>query len=190
LKTRPFAGVAALLITFFIGTIVVKKDVAHYALRNFSQLEYKIRNQITRKRRRPIDPPLGWRKIEAEGLFTVYLPSDFEQLDGAAGLDNFYSIYSNGNITLNISGVPCYEYDRRREVLGEDFREQPVIIAGFPATAFSYTRTDNDANQTYVSELYVGDWSRGAVTLDMEISAKTPDDLRIAEQVFRTIDMP
>src|ERR1043165_4136449 len=81
--------------------------------------------------------PEDWRKVDAEGRLTFYLPPDMKQSD-VHGIENLYQEYSNGRLKFSFvyepSGVLAYE--ERESQFGKDYQEIRTEVDGRSAFLF------------------------------------------------------
>ncbi len=54
------------------------------------------------KRKPRLNVPLGWQKLDADGLFTFYLPSGMK-IENGGGIETYYRTYTSENIKINVS---------------------------------------------------------------------------------------
>jgi hypothetical protein len=195
---RLLYGLIAALCGFLIGTLAARVDFIYPVERLLTGREAEIEAlQAEFFYDRPdIKPPIGWQKVDVDGLFgiklpfSVYLPPEFEQ-DKVMGTEGGLWAYTGGQKKVSfIYEGGCVVYDRRHEYYGADFKEQEVNLPAGKATIFTWTETAvNHHPNPYVTELYVGDWRRESVKLDVRLYSESPDDQAFAEQIFRTIDV-
>jgi hypothetical protein len=141
--------------------------------------------------------PQDWRKINADGYFTFYLPSSMKQTD-MAGVESFMREYIDGERRFLFVYLPYSHlaYDARRSEEMEDYHETKTEISGRKAVIRTYHTTDENAyysyqkgQTTYVAELHVGDWANGQVELFMSLEAKSSAAIETARQIFGTVEM-
>lgn len=143
-------------------------------------------------------PLQSWQKIDAEGLFTFYLPPDMKKTD-MAGVESFLGEYlgSERRFLFVYEPYSYLAYDSRHSEEMEDYQEMETKIGGRKAVIRTYHTTDENAyysngssQTTYVAELHVGDWAKGRVELFMSLESKSSDDLEIAKQIFSSVEFP
>jgi hypothetical protein len=132
----------------------------------------------------------GWRKVNADGLFTFYLPPDMKQVD-VQGVENFYQQYTSEKLTLSFVYEPdgVLAYSAREAEFGKDYSEIATEIDGRKALLFIYHRDAEDNNpKTYNADVYVGDLPRAQVKLWMWASSTSPDVTDIARRIFNSVN--
>jgi len=132
--------------------------------------------------------PRGWKKVNAEGLFTFYLPPRAWDT-GFSGTDDFYREWRIGRMRFMFVYEPMsvLAYDSRERVFGRGFKESVIEIAGRRAYLFDYSRIEKGRRE-YYTDLYVGELPQGQVKLWMQADSARPADLEIAKKVFRTVE--
>jgi hypothetical protein len=134
--------------------------------------------------------PDGWRKIDAEGMLTFYLPPDMKQ-SNVHGFENLYQEYKSATLTLSFVYEPgsVLAYEERESQFGKDYREIATEVDGRKAILFIYRREreDNSAS-TYNADIYVGDLPKAQVKLWMWASSKSPDEIEIARRIFSSVE--
>jgi hypothetical protein len=132
--------------------------------------------------------PHGWKKINANGLFTFYLPQNAWDT-GFSGTEDFYKEYRIGKLRFMFVYHPAssLSYDRREQAFSKGFQEQVVEIAGRKAYLFDYMQNER-GRKRYYTDLYIGDFPNGEVKLWMEADSWRPADLEIAKKIFRTVE--
>jgi hypothetical protein len=132
--------------------------------------------------------PRGWKKINADGLFTFYLPQGAWDT-GFSGTEDFYKEYRIGKLRFMFVYHPAsrLSYDRREQAFGKGFQEQVVEIAGRKAYSFDYVQNER-GRKRYYTDLYIGDFPNGEVKLWMQADSWRPADLVIAKKIFRTVE--
>lgn len=142
----------------------------------------------------PLARPFGkrsqtpdWQEINADGLFCFSLPQGFIKTD-MAGVEHYLSEYYKGKTRfLFISGDTASKaYEVRHQPDMEDYQETETRIGGKLANIRTYSQIRNGA-RIYHAELNIGNWEKGDVELYMEVESSSPDDLRIAKQIFNSI---
>jgi hypothetical protein len=133
------------------------------------------------------DVPKGWKKVNAEGLFTFYLAPG-AWITGL-GLDEFYREWRIGRMRFSFVYEPMgfLSYDRREKVFGSGFKESVVEAGGRKAYLCEYSGIER-GRRWYYTDLYVGEWPQGEVKLRMQAASRRPADLEIAKKVFRTVE--
>ncbi len=134
--------------------------------------------------------PKGWKKVEANGLFSFYLPPGARQTD-FTGVDSFYREWRIGKMRFMFvhqpNDVPSYE--DRQKIFGEGFQEKVVEVDGRKAYLFAYVQAQNGRKRYYV-DLYVGDLPNAQVMLWLQADSYRLADLGVANKVFRTVEFP
>ena len=135
--------------------------------------------------------PSGWRKIDADGKFSFYLPPDMRDT-GIRGMENLHREYTNGRMHLSYDYEPYgyLSYERRARKFGNDFQETQLQIDGRKSFLFVYRDLDRKSRPTYNADLYVGDLPNSEVTVRMWISSRSARDVETAKTIFQTINFP
>lgn len=135
--------------------------------------------------------PAGWRKIDADGKFSFYVPPNM-RYTGIHGIDEFHREYTTGRIYLTFSYEPMgiLAYDNRAIAYGKGFKEIELLVDGRKAFLFIYQSKDWKKRRTYDAELYVGDLLKRDVILSMAVSSRSPRGVEIAKTIFSTIKFP
>lgn len=136
--------------------------------------------------------PSGWRKIDAYGKFSFYLPPNMWDT-GIRGIDDLHGEYTNGRIHLSFDYEPngVLSYDRRTRAFGKDFQEIELQVDGRKAYLFLYQSSDFKKRRTYNADLFVGDLPKRDVLLHMwtmSWSAKRIETVKIIFQTIRFCD--
>jgi hypothetical protein len=135
-------------------------------------------------------PPDGWRKIDAEGRFTFYLPPEMKQ-SNVHGMENLYQQYSDGRLKFSLVFEPdgVLAYEERESQFGKDYQEIKTAVDGRPAFLFIYRReAEGRRPQTYNADIYVGDLPKAQVKLWMWAYSTSPDDIEIARRIFSSVE--
>ncbi len=142
--------------------------------------------------------PRNWQKIDAEGLFTFYLPPGMKKT-GMTGVESFLGEYLGSERRFLFIHEPYdyLSYDSRRSDEMRDYRETETKIGGRKAVIRTYHTTDENAyysyergQTTYVAELHVGDWAKSEVELFMSLESKSSSDLEVAKRIFNSVEFP
>jgi hypothetical protein len=130
--------------------------------------------------------PKGWKEINARGFFTFYMPDRAWQ--AFQGLDNFYWEYRIGKLAIKFEYEPdgVLSYDKRAQHFGEGFQERVVEIDGKKAYLFEYVHKIR-GRKRYYTDLYIGDFPNRKVKLVMGADSWRQADLKIAQEIFRTV---
>ena len=134
--------------------------------------------------------PEGWRKVDAEGRLTFYLPPDMKQAN-VHGIENLYQAYSNGRMKLSFVYEPdaVLAYEDRESEFGRDYQEIRTEIDGRPAFLFIYRREAAEGRTlSHHADVYVGDLPKAQVKLWMWASSTSPEDLEIARRIFNSVE--
>jgi hypothetical protein len=134
--------------------------------------------------------PDDWRKVDAEGRLTFYLPPDMKQAD-VHGIENLYQVYSNGRLKFSFVYEPdsVLAYEERQSQFGKDYQEIRAEVDGRPAFLFIYRREAEEGRpQTHNADVYVGDLPKAQVKLWMWASSPNPEDLEIARRIFSSVE--
>lgn len=134
--------------------------------------------------------PDGWRKVEAGGLFTFYLPRDLTKTD-MQGIENYLGEYLNGETRfLFVHGdTGSHAYDVRRDESMNNYREIETKIDGRQANTRTFYLIEN-GKRKYVAELNIGDWANSNVELYMQVTGDSPDAIEMAKHIFHSIAFP
>lgn len=142
--------------------------------------------------------PRNWRKVNADGLFTFYLPPRMNKTD-MTGVESFLGEYLDYKRRFLFIHEPYdyLAYDSRRSDEMRDYRETKTKIGARKATIRTYHTTERNAyysteagETTYVAELHVGDWAKGEVELFMSLESKNSSDLKVAKRIFNSVHLP
>jgi hypothetical protein len=134
--------------------------------------------------------PDGWRKVDAEGRLTFYLPPDMKQAN-VHGIENLYQAYSNGRMKFSFVYEPdaVLAYEDRESQFGQEYQELKTEVDGRPAFLFIYRREAEEGRAlSHHADVYVGDLPRAQVKLWMWASSPNPDDLEIARRIFSSVE--
>ena len=143
-------------------------------------------------------PPQSWQKIDAEGLFTFYLPPGMKKTD-MAGVESFLGEYldSDKRFLFIYEPYSYLSYDSRHSEEMQDYQETETKIGGRKANIRTYHTTDESAYYsyqsgqiTYVAEIHIGDWAKSEVELFMSLESKSPTNLEIAKRIFSSVEFP
>lgn len=132
----------------------------------------------------------GWRKIDAEGELTFYLPPEMKKAN-VHGIENLYQVYSDGRLKFSLVFEPdgVLAYEERESQFGKDYQEIMTEVDGRPAFLFIYRReAEGRRPQTYNADIYVGDLPGAKVKLWMWASSTNPDDIEIARRIFSSVE--
>src|SRR6266850_1591255 len=134
--------------------------------------------------------PKGWGEIEADGLFTFYLPQGFKKTD-MMGVENYLGEYLKGETRfLFVHGdTGSHAYDVRRTKEMNNYDEVETTVDGKKANIRTFYLIER-RNRTYVAECNIGDWANANVELFMEVTGRSPAVLAMAKQIFRSVDFP
>jgi hypothetical protein len=135
--------------------------------------------------------PAGWRKIDADGKFTFYLPPDMRDT-GRSSLENFHREYTNGRMQVRFDYDPFQHlaYSNRATTFGSGFQEIELEVDGKKSFLFIHQGSDRKKRRTHNAELYVGDLPNSDVTMYMGVTSRSERDIETAKTIFRTIKFP
>ena len=135
--------------------------------------------------------PSGWRKIDADGKFSFYLPPDMRDT-GIRGIENLHREYTNGRMHLSYDFEPYgyLSYERRERKFGKDFQETQLQIDGRKSFLFVHRDSDRKNRRTHNADFYVADLPNSEVTLRMWVSSRSARDVEVAKTIFQTIKFP
>ncbi len=135
-----------------------------------------------------VDVPLGWKRVNAEGLFTFYLPPSAWDT-GFRGTDDYYREWRIGKMRFMFVYEPMsvLAYDSREKVFGRGFQESVIEIGERKAYLFDYSQVERGRKE-YYTDLYVGDLPKVQVKLWMQADSARLADLEIAKKIFRTVE--
>jgi len=135
-----------------------------------------------------VNVPKGWKKVNAEGLFTFYLPPSAWDT-GFSGTDDYYREWRIGRMRFMFVYEPMsvLAYDSREKVFSRAFQESVIEIGGRKAYLFDYSQVERGRKE-YYTDLYVGDLPKAQVKLWMQADSARPADLEIAKKIFRTVE--
>lgn len=136
---------------------------------------------------RGTDVPPGWKRIDAGGQFSFFLPANAWDT-GFSGTEEFYREYRIGKLRLMFVYEPheLPRYDRRDLTFGKHFRETQTSVDGVRAYLFEHAERTRGRTE-YYADLFVGDLPHGDVKLWMQADSFRQADLQTAMIVFRTI---
>lgn len=135
--------------------------------------------------------PSGWRKIDADGKFSFYLPPDMRDT-GRSSLENFHREYTNGRMQVRFDYDPYQHlaYSNRGRTFGSGFQEIELQVDGKRSFLFIHQGSDRKNRRTHNAELYVGDLPNSYVTMYMGVTSRSERDLETAKTIFRSIKFP
>jgi len=135
--------------------------------------------------------PSGWRKIDADGKFSFYLPPDMRET-GVTSLENFHREYTNGRMQVRFDYDPfqILAYSNRARTFAGGFQEIELQVDGKKSYLFLYQDSDRKKRRTHNAALYVGDLPNSDVILYMGVTSYSARDLETARTIFRTIKFP
>ena len=135
--------------------------------------------------------PSGWRKIDADGKFSFYLPPDMRDT-GRSSLENFHREYTNGRMQVRFDYDPYQHlaYSNRAGTFGSGFQEMELQVDGQKSFLFIYKNVDRKNRRMHNADLYVGDLPNSYVTMYMGVTSRSERDLETAKTIFRTINFP
>jgi|SRR5688572_6914358 len=135
--------------------------------------------------------PAGWRKIDADGKFSFYLPPDMRDLDRGS-LENYHDEYTNGRVHVSFDYKPSFRlsYERRAIAFGKGFEEIEFQIDGKKAFMFVYEAKDWRNKRIYMAQLNVGDLPNGECIIWMIADSRSRQGMDIAKKIFRTVRLP
>lgn len=134
--------------------------------------------------------PSGWRKIDADGKFSFYLPPDMRDT-GRGSIENFHREYTNGRMYLSFDYDPNFyrSYENRFLNLGKDLEEIQLQVDGKNAFIFVYQTNDWKKRRTHIAEFWVGDIPNHEVIMWMSVSSRNPQAMKTAKTIFRTVKL-
>jgi hypothetical protein len=135
--------------------------------------------------------PSGWRKIDANGKFSFYLPQNMRET-GVVSPENFHREYTNGRMQVRIDYDPHehLSYSHRAQRFGKDFQEIELQVDGKKSFMFLYQYSDRNNRRTHNADLYIGDYPKGEVIVFMAVTSRSAQDLETAKTIFQTIKFP
>ena len=153
---------------------------------------------ITTDAQTPIQPsdaqnpvPANWRKIDANGKFSFYLPPNMWDT-GVMGIENYHKEFTNGRLHLSFDYEPYgfLAYENRARAFGNDFQEIELQVDGRKCFLFLYKGFDYKKRRVYQADFFVGDLPNGDVILHMWTMSWSPRYVETAKTIFRTIRFP
>ena len=132
----------------------------------------------------------GWQTIDFNGLFTFRLPDGFA-MRAYLKPEDTRAEYFKGQTKLGIvwGSTESGAYGARRQDWMHDYHEATTRLCGRRANIRTYWHT-NDSKRVYRAELNVGNWDKGDVQLFMRMESDDPAMLEIADQIFKSINLP
>ncbi|HKR02381.1 MAG TPA: hypothetical protein VJT09_17020 [Pyrinomonadaceae bacterium] len=145
-------------------------------------------SSLGQQRAQGVEVPEGWKKINAEGLFTFYLPPGAWDT-GLSGTDEYYREWRIGKVRFMFVYEPMSlpAYDSLDKVLGPGYQESIVEVGGRRAYLFHSSQIEK-GRKLYYTNLFVGDLPKARVKLWMQLGGAHTDELKVAEQIFRTVE--
>ena len=134
--------------------------------------------------------PAGWRKIDAHGKFTFYLPPNMRDTR-IGGMENIHGEYTSGRMYLSYDYHPygSLGYEKRELKFGKGFQETQLQIDGKKSFLFLHQYLDKKNRRVYNADLYVGDLPNREVIVQMSVSSRNPQDIETAKTIFQTIKL-
>jgi hypothetical protein len=131
--------------------------------------------------------PAGWKKIDANGKFSFYLPPDMRV--SGVGMESYSREYTNGKVNVSFDYDPfeILAYPVRPGSLGKNFQETSLEIDGRKAFLFTYENTDLRKRPYYTADLSIGDLPNGDVKLRMRFSCWRQSRFKMADTIFGSI---
>jgi hypothetical protein len=133
----------------------------------------------------------GWRKIDADGHFTFYLPKSMKLRSEARCLECAWgSTYSDNRIRLYTEYTSWNEeYAANYLTKQKEYVKELVEVDGRKAKIQSWRAEDSPKGFGYIAEVrfYGAD---GKLEARMSALCKEGHDVEIAKQVFKTVDFP
>ena len=136
----------------------------------------------------PDSIPSGWRKFDAYGKFSFYLPPSMRKT-GVIGIENLHSEYTNGRMQVSFDYEPFgfLAYEQRAIEFGRDFKEMELLVDGKKSFLFLYESRDRNNRRTHNASLYVGDLPNRQVLMSMLVTSRSPNVGEVAKTIFSTI---
>jgi hypothetical protein len=135
--------------------------------------------------------PDGWRKVDAEGHFTFYLPESMKLSSDARCVECAWgSTYSDGRIQLYAEYTSWNEeYAAHHLAKQKEYVKELTEVDGRKAKIQSWRAGDLPGGFGHIAEVrfYGVD---GKLVARMSALCKERRDVEIAKQVFRTVDFP
>jgi len=134
--------------------------------------------------------PAGWRKIDAHGKFSFYLPPNMRDTQ-RGGMENYHGEYTNDRMYLTYDYEPFgfLDYEQREVKFGKGVQETQLQIDGNRSFLFLHQNLDKRKRRVYNADLYVGDLPNGKVIVYMSVSSGSPQDIETAKTIFQTIKL-
>ena len=134
--------------------------------------------------------PDKWKKIDADGKFSFYLPPDMRET--GRGIENYHREYTNGRMQVSFDYEPfgILAYQNRERAYGKDFQERSLEVDGRKWFIFFYQSSTFWKRKTYNADLHVGDLPNSDVILWMRITSFKPAGIKTAETIFSTVQFP
>src|ERR1044072_4378283 len=136
--------------------------------------------------------PGGWKRIDANGHFSFYLPPEMKKQD-VQGIDSYVEVYSSETMKLNFDyGQYSNHLDNEGE---EDYQAEMIEIAGRKAKVVTFTIKNGEPGYSYYAGVYFSD--AGTIErrfpkpeLTVGVSCKSRADQETAKKIFSTIRFP
>jgi hypothetical protein len=135
--------------------------------------------------------PSGWRKIDANGKFSFYLPPSMRET-AVRGIESYHREYTNGRMQVRIDYDPSehLSYSQRAQRFGKNFQETELQIDGKKSFMFLYQHPDRNNRKTHNADLYIGDFPTSDVLVIMQVTSRSEQDIETAKTIFQTIKFP
>ena len=138
--------------------------------------------------------PSDWKKVDAEGRFSFFLPPDMEE-HPVKGIDSYVGEYRNSDVALSFDygwWSDSFKYYPSRP----QYQEATVEIDGKAAKVITFFRSEHDNPFPYVAAIHFADVGTGPgeggmiTKLTLWADCKSPADQDIAKEIFSSIKFP
>lgn len=138
-----------------------------------------------------ISIPNGWRKIDAEGHFTFYLPESMKLRSEVRCVECAWgSTFSDDRIRLYAEYTSWNEeYAPQYLAKQKEYGTELTEIDGKKAKIQSWRSEDSPKGFRYIAEVRFYEVD-GKLIARMSSSCKEGRDVEIVKQIFRTVDFP
>lgn len=135
-----------------------------------------------------VNIPKDWKKINANGLFTFYLPPNAWDTK-FSGIDEFYKEYRIDKLAFRLVYEPMgvLAYENREKAFGKGFQESVLEVNGRKTYMFSYVKIVRGRKRSY-TEIHIGDLPKGQTKLYIQADSWRLADLEIAKKIFGTVE--
>lgn len=179
------------ILTFTLGvTATVPWAFNWLHLLDFTNSSNQSQTRSAKVLKEPI--PQGWHKVNAKHLFTLYLPASMQLSNPEQSIESVWgSTFSDERVKLYAEyGSWNGEYAPEYLAKQLEYEKELTQISGKRAKVESWRTDELPSSSKYIAEARVYRVDGDGNGLSLSALCKEESDVKMAKQIFRTVELP